>query len=289
MNLLALRKAKNDTVANVLQNILVNMAHEPDNRTWKSNLEVAYEYSKRLGTTVGLFSNLPSKLGEPSEELPFFQVQAEKLPARLKNVEGWKDNFGLTRYLGEHYADCAALTAPFLVYAQLLYRNTRNKLWNISVGNLQRNEPLVLTFECQKSLVTLALWGHVLKRDAQLIRDNTPVARSIQLREGWSVELAEYSEERLIHELSHNTKGFPIYSEWAGMEGVVGTYRNVRLEDGRITADVDLLDPEAYPDTSELRITLRQVRDPRRSQTKYKKRYITPHLEVLAYISEGVQ
>ena len=286
MNIMALSAAKNNLVAEVLKSIMVSWAHSPDNVTWKKHLELAFRHTNKEGTTIGVFSNLPAQLGEPVEPYPFFQVTAERLPMRLTNVEGWKENFGMHKYLGEHYGDCAALAVPFLTYANILYSSPKNRLWNIQVGDHRKGEALVLTFESKKSLVKLALWGHVLIKDARLINANVPPSRTIYMQEDWPEELAEFSEERVVAELSRNRKGFPIESHWHGLQGTVGTYSRTRIEDGRVAVDVSLLDPQSYGPNTRLEVKLRQVRDPQRSQNKYKKRYITPHMEWVAIITD---
>jgi hypothetical protein len=283
---MALSTAKHNLVAEVLKSIMVSWAHQPDNVTWKKHLELAFRHTNKAGTTIGVFSNLAARLGVPVDPYPFFQVTAERLPMRLTNVEGWMDNFGMHKYLGEHYGDCAALAVPFLTYANLLYSSPKNRLWNIQVGDLSKGEALVLTFESKRALVKLALWGHVLIKDARLINENVPAARTISLGEVWPEHLAEFSEERVVAELRRNRKGFPIESSWHGVTGVVGTYSGARIEQGEVVVDVNLLDPQAYGPNTRLEIKLRQVRDPQRSRAKYKKRHITPHMEWVAVIQD---
>lgn len=284
MNLVALKAAKNDLVASVFTNIMANWAKEPGLVTWKKNLEVAYHHTKRQGTTIGLFSNLAGKLGGKVDDLPFFQIQAERLPFKLMNVEGWKVNFGINEYLGSRYNEVAALLVPFLTYATVLYHNKNNLIWNIEVGDWTKREPLVITFATPQSLVKLALWGHILVSDATLIGAHTPLPIPLQVPDFDEAQLKvfdQYSDERIIHELMRNRHGKPIFWGPAHAERIVGTYDNVRLENGYITLDAHLIDPTEWH-SLEMGVVIipRQRYDTKRSGRKYTKRYITPHKEL---------
>lgn len=282
MNIVALKAARNDVVASVFAKILGDWSEIPGLRTWKTNLEVAYHHTKRLGTTIGLFSNLPGKLGRENFEQPFFQVQAEKLPFKLTNVEGWKVNFGLNEYLKERYSECAALLVPFLTYATVLYHNRQNQLWSVEVGNWRKGEPLVVNFASGKSLVKLALYGHVLMRDVDLIDLYTvkPIALSLpDVTHAQTSVMDTYSDERIIHELMSNRQGKPIF--FGGQDRVVGTYDNVRLTQDGITLDAALIDPNEWSSRGmHVAVIPRQRHDTKRSGRKYTKRYITPHIEL---------
>lgn len=284
MNIVALKAAKNDLVADVFAKILGDWSEVPGLRTWKMNLEVAYHFSKRQGTTIGLFSNLPGKLGLTPSEEPFFQVQAERLPFKLQNVEGWRVNFGLNEYFQERYSDCAALLVPFLTYASILYRSRHNQLWNVEVGNWRKGEPLVVTFATPKTMLKLALFGHVIIRDADLIETHTPKPMVLSVPEFDEAGLrvfAAYSDERLIHELMANKRGKPVFLGALNSDQVIGTYDEVRLEHGVITMDVRLIDPKEF-DGLDVRVAIvpRLGYDTKRSGRKYTKRYITPHTEL---------
>jgi hypothetical protein len=284
MNIVALKAARNDVVASVFAKILGDWCELPGLLTWKTNLEVAYNHTKRLGSTIGLFSNMPGKLGRTNEELPFFQVQAERLPFKLSNVEGWKTNFGLNEYFKERYSECAGLLVPFLTYATVLYRNSSNQIWNIEVGDWRKREPLVVTFATPKSLVKLALYGHVVIKDVDLIDLYTakPIAMTVPDFDATQLQtFAAYSDERLIAELMRNRHGKPVFWGPASEEVVIGTYDNVRLDQGQITADVSLINPRDFEDLDlNVVIVPRQRHDTKRSGRKYTKRYITPHIEL---------
>lgn len=284
MNIVALKAARNDLVADVFAKILGDWSEVPGLTTWKMNLEVAYNFTKRLGTTIGLFSNLPAKLGHTPFEEPFFQVQAERLPFKLQNIEGWKVNFGLNEYFKERYSGCAALLVPFLTYATILYRNPKNKLWNVEVGNWRKGEPLVVTFATPKTLIKLAVFGHVVIRDVDLIKTHTAKPMVLAVPDFDETQLKvfdRYSDERLISELMRNRHGKPVMWGPTREDHVVGTYDNVRLENGYITMDVSLIDPKEWEGVDLHVVIIRRKRyDTRRSGKKYNAEHITMHKEL---------
>lgn len=159
--------AKVDRVAQVFSTILKGWMAE-DTHSWVRNVEAAYRYTNAEGTTIGLFSNLPAKLGHEVDELPFFQLEAGAPPKEVKAGE-WQKDFGVDAYFGDRLEAVNRMLVPFLTYARMLANNRGNQLWNIEVGDLVLKQPLVVTFKCPRTLVKLAIYGHVLVKESEMI------------------------------------------------------------------------------------------------------------------------
>lgn len=159
--------AQVDRVAQVFAAVLKGWMAE-DKHIWVRNVETAYQHTKAEGTTIGLFSNLPAKLGLEVDELPFFQLEAGPLPKKVK-AGAWQKDFGIDVYFGDKLESVNRMLVPFLTYARLLSQNRGNQLWNIEVGDLALKQPLAVSFKCPRTLVKLAIYGHILVKESDMI------------------------------------------------------------------------------------------------------------------------
>jgi hypothetical protein len=280
MNLMGLKSARNDRVAEVLLGILGTWA-DTHPSTWMRHIETAYERTNRTGTIIGLFSNLAGKLGKPIQEQPFFQIEAVKLPSKKGNLKGpYSNHYGLDKYLGEEIHAVMPMLIPFLVYCGSLKQSPGNQFWRIDIGDWRKSEPLVVSFACGKTLLRLTVFGHVLINDAKLINESTVPPMVVSTPEEGLFSWSNLIEEQVVVKLANNKEGFPVYHHGAGDTSTpVGTYSNPRIENGSIAVDIRFIRPFDYPHGAVLHVMSDLEKDPKRSQTKYRKGYITQHVE----------
>lgn len=165
--LATLAAAKNDLVATKLHFILKNWLNG-EVGFWERGIETAYD---RNGDeiVIGLFSNLPAKLGERPDESPFFLVEVSRAPNRpVDKCE--RMDFGLNEYFGEHLNDVSPMLVPFLTYAIVLRNEHKSKLISLETGDWKKNQPLVVTFKLPKQRIKLAINGHILVKEATMIK-----------------------------------------------------------------------------------------------------------------------
>lgn len=278
MNLMGLKSARNDRVAEVLLGILVGWVGEYPS-TWIRHLEIAYHRANKTGTIIGIFSNLAGKLGKPIQEQPFFQVEAMRWPLKKSKVSSnASGDYGLSQYLGDELDQLRVMLFPFMVYAEAL--GVAHEFRQIVVGDWRKGEPLVVSFKNGKTLMRLTVFGHVLINDAKLINESVAPHTTASTPEEMLFAWGNLVEEQLVEKLAANRIGFPVYRWGAGDSSTpVGTYSNPRMENGSIAVDIRFIRPYDYPHGAILHIGSSLGRDPRRSQGKYRRRQITEHTE----------
>lgn len=233
--------AKRDVVAMVFLRILVDWLKE-DPSLWVRNVETAYNHTNSDGTTIGLFSNLAAKLGKPVDELPFFQIEAGRLPQKV--VEGvWHKDFGVGAYFGDHLESVRRMLVPFFAYASLLSRGNGNRLCRVEVGDLTKEQPLIVVFKCPRTLVKLAIYGHILVKEAAMIASVQNRVKTFVLAEDAGKLLKDSTPEIIVGMLQSNPDRY-VTSPLMKGEEVYGYLRNPRVEDSRIVVDVEFLDPD---------------------------------------------
>lgn len=161
-------EGKNDMLVNILAQILTAWM-ATDKSLWAKCVETAYQYTKNSGTTIGVFSNLLAKLGMSVDELPFMQLEVERIKNPLMGRSLIWEEFGLKSYFGDAYESIATLVVPFLTCANVLLKD-KNGYWAaVDTGDVYKGEPLVLTFISKRSKIKLALYGHILLRESMIM------------------------------------------------------------------------------------------------------------------------
>lgn len=166
--LAALATVKNDRAAAMIHHILKNWLKE-EVSLWASGIESAYSRTP-TESTIGLFSNLPARLGEMPDDLPFMQVTVSTAPNRPVEKSN-RVEFGLDEYFGKHLNDVSPMLVPFLTYAIVLKNEHKSKLLKVEVGDWSKHQPLVVTFKLPKQLIQLTVNGHILVKEAKMIAE----------------------------------------------------------------------------------------------------------------------
>jgi hypothetical protein len=281
--LIKVLRKKSDQIALLFLGVLAKWL-ETDKTIWANNVETSYHNSRKEGTTVAVFSNMLGKVGMQSDDLPFFQVQAERRGKRLPESVVLP-MFGLAEYFGEHYdlggnparhrATLGQMLVPFITFASVMLRSRKMKLWSVEVGDYKKREPLVLTFTSSTSVLRLALFGHILVHESEVIRAHYAPRIPLYLPDGEICKIEDWTEERLVKHLDAKVERV-LYTPFEGGLVPIGNYGNVFLSAGSVRADVSLHNQDAiHGHLMELSLDSYLEEDPQRSKTKYRRGFIT--------------
>lgn len=281
--LAGLSVARNDLVANVFAKIMKDWIKE-DPVQWVINTETSYRHTNAEGTTIGLFSNLPAKLGKEVSELPFFQIEAGKLPKHLQPGMFRKD-FGIEDYFGAELDNVRRMLVPFLAYACLLKNNSTNFLWNVEVGDVGKQEPLIVTFKCQRSLVRLAIRGHILIEEAKMIAEAQNKVVTIVLKKDSEKLMKDATPESVV-ELLKNGVDKSVFHQNIGSQKRLGFVKNPRVEDGCIVVDVQFTENKDAETKWDASLVFTMGVERKKQKGKGQKKLVLEHQSVFVTLFE---